>query len=232
MRDSIISSLKHSMNTMTEIERIRMLKSLYSAMAEIEEHVVSDSHSEEGRTSETPQQDNRIRHLTKEIAILELEIAKTTNEMNLEEKTMHECDVERMKIARKMMELDNVIFFKSGRSEADFVKSQNAASAHRQLYPNSGWANKPIASFQDKLNFVGTHFFGYYGDRHKGVEIIDKIKEEALDEQLKLDKDWVAFQTAYEKSKKLYESLVAKIAELQKTVETKKLLIRQSNGKN
>ncbi len=222
MRDSIISSLKHSMNTMTEIERIRMLKSLYSAMAEIEEHVVSDSNREEG----APQQDNRIRNLTKEIAILELEIAKTTNEMNLEEKTMHECDVERKKIARKMMELDNVIFFKSGRHHMNNFtpESTHYQSNHK---PDTNGVYPAITSFKQKLYLTSLSFF-YDGSN----DVIQKIKEEALDEQLKLDKDWVAFQTAYEKSKKLYESLVAKIAELQKTVETKKLLIRQYNGKN
>jgi hypothetical protein len=215
------------MNTMTEIERIRMLKSLYSAMAEIEEHVVSDSHSEEGRTSETPQQDNRIRHLTKEIAILELEIAKTTNEMNLEEKTMHECDVERMKIARKMMELDNVIFFKSGRHHMDNFTSKESTHYQTNHKPDTNGVYPAITSFKQKLYLTSLSFF-YDGSN----DVIQKIKEEALDEQLKLDKDWVAFQTAYEKSKKSYASLVAKIAELQKTVETKKLLIRQYNGKN
>jgi hypothetical protein len=125
-----------------------------------------------------------------------------------------------MKIARKMMELDRLVFFEYGARNG-----LGRERRERQRYSDGSYA--PLVSFDDKLYHNYLNFFS-----NKSYRVIEKIREEALDEQIKLDKDWVAFQTAYEKSKKLYESLVAKIAELQKTVETKKLLIRQSNGKN
>jgi archaellum component FlaC len=218
------------MSAKTKIERIRMLQALHSAMADIENDAIdSSSEDEEGGdgTTANPQQDNRIRHLTKEIAILELEIAKTTNDMNLEEKTMHECDEEMEGLAEILMRLKPIMDFEPKCDDFSRVWNPNVGkttiSNYIQNYEKQYPSNVPEYPMLKK-RYMLFHSSGF-------KRVIERIKKSANEEMTEAMDNLEHFNTAYEKSKKSYDVLVEKVAELKKTIETKKLLILQASKK-
>ncbi len=233
MTDTLISSVKNSMSTKTKIERIRMLQALHSAMADIENDAIDSSEDDEeggDGTTANPQQDNRIRHLTKEIAILELEIAKTTNDMNLEEKTMHECEEEMEGLVETMMRLQPIIFFNpsfSSKLQTDSCKGHDIST----VYANRvSWFPKFETDDSYEASFIRLYpkVLNWNTEHAQSIALAQK---NAIDEMSETIDNLEHFKVAHEKSKKSYDVLVEKVAELKKTIETKKLLILQASKK-